>query len=208
MNLIGKILGKSWGIVFIAFVAATFYEANGGTLPWKLSTYRETFQNWFVTFLSSPIFFVVFAAGWLTVSHQLGGKSGWRQLASRYPDTSGLFSHQYVYGSGHIGEVSHQGALQVAVNSREFVLRLLIPFRFGNPNLSIPWADVESITIRKSAFPPEDENFLDKLMSRASTSVYAHIRLSSFLGQKLAIPWNEDFGKQLPAGVSVIDESD
>jgi hypothetical protein len=206
LKIIGKLIGWIWALLFLSFVAATLYKNSGNELPGDIAQYHDLFQSWLEAFLSSWVFGVVFVFGWFVVSYLLGKESGWRKLAEVYAESDTASVPRFSTGSGRIGKVPYQGSLQVGAHPLGLALRVFLPFRFGSPNLNIPWSAVESVTIRKSASPPNNANFLDKFISKVSGALYAHITLSQFREQTIIVPWNEVLRDNLPSSLNPVVE--
>lgn len=194
--------------LFFAFVATTFYENSGNELPEGISTYRDVFQSGLESFLSSWMFYVVFVVGWFAVSYQLGKKSGWRMLAVDYAESGLESSPDFSTASGYVGSIPYQGSLRVGAHTLGLALRVFLLFRFGNPNLNIPWTAIESVSVRKSASPPGKSSFLDRLSTKISNARYAHICLARHPEQTLIIPWNENLRAGIPTSVTLIIEDE
>jgi len=206
LKTVGKIIGGIWATVFLAFVAATFYENSGNTLPEQVAAYGDMFQNWLESFLGSWMFFVVFVVGWFAVCYFLGKESGWQKLAEDYTETGTGPPQEFSTVSGYVGSIPYQGSLRVSAHPLGLALRVFFPFRFGSTNLNIPWTAIESITVSKSAAPPGKSNFLEKLSTRITNSRYAHFRLARHPDQNLIIPWNEKIRAGIPSHVKLISE--
>ncbi len=208
MKAIGRLLGWIWAALFLAFAAATFYENSGNELPEEIAAYRDMFQGWLESFLGSGLFFLVFVVGWFAVSYQLGKQSGWRTLAEDYAESGSEQPLKFSTVSGYVGSVPFQGSLRVSAHSLGLALRVFVLFRFGSPNLNIPWTAVDSIIVRNRASPPGKSNFLERLSARMSEARYAHIRLIKHRDQVLIIPWSGEFRAGVPSNVKLIVEDD
>jgi hypothetical protein len=206
LKTVGKIIGGIWATVFIAFVAATFYENSGNKLPEEVAAYRDMFQGWLESFLGSWMFFVVFVVGWFAVSYFLGKESGWQKLAEDYAESGTEPSQEFSTVSGYVGSISYQGSLRVSTHQLGLALRVFFLFRFGSTNLNIPWTAIESISVSKSSAPPGKSNFLERLSTRITDSRYAHFRLARHPDQTLIVPWSEKIRAGVPSHVKLTIE--
>lgn len=208
MKALGKLIGGVSAAVFFTFFAATFYENSGNELPEEVAAYQDTLQSWLESFLGSSMFFVVFVVGWFAVIYFLGNVSGWQKLAEDYAESDADPSQEFSTVSGYVGSVRYQGSLRVSAHPRGLALRVFLPFRFGSPNLNIPWAAVESISVTKSAVPPGNRNLLEKLATKITDSRYAHFRLARHPHQTVIIPWSEQIRAGIPSTVKLIVEEE
>ena len=67
--------------------------------------------------------------------------SGWRQLAKRYQSDETPHGKTFSGIQGQIGLSSYRGVLECTANATGLFLRPGLLFRFGHPQLFIPWTD-------------------------------------------------------------------
>ena len=210
MKSIGKLLGWVWAIVFILFVAATLYRGSGNQLPDEIERYRSTFENGLEAFPTSWMFGVAFVGMWFLVSYQLGKKSGWKRLAESYQNSSGfpVSDIDFELGRGRVGAVPYGNILQVGGHQFGLALKLLLPFRFGSPNLYIPWNHIDRIQLKRSMSPDKPKSFFNSLAERLPGRLFAHIALARFPDQVLILPWSEKLQAALPPTLNPVREDD
>jgi len=88
---------------------------------------------------------------WLGVSALLPIISGWRDLAARFPAIHPVEGERFLFASGAIGAstvfpVGYRSCLFFTIGNTGFRVSVFFPFRLLSPPLSIPWAQVESVT--------------------------------------------------------------
>ena len=210
MKTIGKLLGWAWMIAFVLFIAAIFYRGSGHQLPDNIEGYRIAFENGLESFLGLWMFGVVFVAMWFLVGYQIGKDSGWKRLAESYENSSGVpvSDISFELGNGRVGAIPYANILQVGGHQFGLALKLLLPFRFGSPNLYIPWNDIDTIQLKKSMSPDKPNSFFQSLGRRLPGRLFAHVTLARFPDQVLILPWSEKLRAALPATLNLVQEDD
>lgn len=95
--------------------------------------------------------------------------------------------------------------MKVAVTRSGIMLRVLFPFRFGNPNLYIPWQEVKLIAIKNATCEKGISGIISGAFDKLSRNMYAHISLSRH-SDKIIIPWEEMMKSFVPASTQFKNE--
>lgn len=197
-------MGSLWAVVFTAYFVATLYRYSGNDLPGNIEKLRMLFEGGLTSFLSSWAFPIVFIVGWFVVSYQLGKNSGWQKLAVQYTEKSNAPSaEKYRLGNGCIGKVPYGNSLKVSATRSGLLIRVLFPFRFGSPNLYIPWSEIDQLTIKPTTCEAGITGFISKASTAFSRNMYAHISLLRYPDQKIAIPWDDSMELFVPESMKL-----
>ena len=147
-----KVLGLVLIVTFLFLIAVTIYKDAGGDLPDEIELFHDTITRWFDAFKNSWLFGAVIITVWLAVFYQKGKKSGWQQLAKRYHHARGTIPDnlRFIVGNGRVGNVDYTSILKVAGYRGGLIMKVMFPFRFGNPNLYIPWSDIDTIVLKRN----------------------------------------------------------
>jgi len=98
------------------------------------------------------LYLVAFAGLWIGISCLIARLSGWAKLAALYR-LSGPFNGEcWRFQSAELRwKMGYNNCLTVGANPSGLYLSVFLLFRFGHPNLFIPWADI-SVTSSKRGF--------------------------------------------------------
>ncbi len=98
------------------------------------------------------LFFVAFVGLWIGISFVVARIGGWARLATFYR-LSGSFSGEcWRFQSGELRwKMGYNNCLTVGVDPAGLYLSVFFLFRFGHPNLFIPWSDI-SVTPGRRGF--------------------------------------------------------
>jgi hypothetical protein len=103
--------------------------------------------------MSRPEFFLVAFVGlWIGISFIVSRIGGWATLATFYRLSGSLNGECWQFQSGGLRwKMGYKNCLTVGVNPARLYLSVFFLFRFGHPNLFIPWAEI-SATLSKRDF--------------------------------------------------------
>jgi len=79
--------------------------------------------------------------------------SGWKLLSKRFATTESPSTQitSNVYGS--IGGIAYNGVISTACSHAGLFMKVFPLFKFGHPNLLIPWSEVNYVEIEEKRFP-------------------------------------------------------
>ena len=205
-----KVLGLVLIVMFIFLIAVTIYKDAGGELPDEIELFYDAITKWFDAFKNSFLFGAVFITVWLAVCYQKGKKSGWQKLAKRYHHARGIVPDKlrFIVGNGRVGNVDYSIMLKVAGYRGGLIMKVMFPFRFGNPNLYIPWTDIDTIVLKRTMSTDDNLSNIENFFARLFHELYAHIRLAQYPDQILIVPWREHMDGLLPGSFNLKREID
>lgn len=90
-------------------------------------------------------FFVVFPLFWCFVLWINSHVSGWQRLAARYRSGEEPKGKRWEGIQGRVGVVAYRGALACITNENGLFLQPAWIFRFGHPQLFLPWSDLHRV---------------------------------------------------------------
>jgi hypothetical protein len=85
---------------------------------------------------------LIFLIVWPGVLTLVGWLGGWRRLARRYPATEKPGGRVYRFQTIRLGGANYGNAVTIDVGDRGVFLSVFWPFRFGHPNILIPWSEL------------------------------------------------------------------
>lgn len=103
--------------------------------------------------MNRPEFFLVAFVGlWIGISFIVSRIGGWATLATFYRLSGSFNGECWRFQSGGLRwKMGYNNCLTVGVNPAGLYLSVFFLFRFGHPNLLIPWAEI-SATLSKRGF--------------------------------------------------------
>jgi hypothetical protein len=85
---------------------------------------------------------LIFLLVWPGVLTLVGWVGGWRRLAKRYRATSRPGGRVYRFQSIRLGAANYGNCVTIDVGDEGIFLAMFWAFRFGHPNLLIPWSEL------------------------------------------------------------------
>jgi len=96
-----------------------------------------------------PILLLLFFAGlWILISKIISVMSGWTKLAERYYSEQTFAGRYYRFQSAKLNKVYFRNSLEMGMNEMGLYLIPLIFFRLFHKPLFIPWAEIETETLK------------------------------------------------------------
>jgi hypothetical protein len=89
------------------------------------------------------LFPVLFVLGWVGVCHLIASLSGWKELASIYPATTGFVGTRYRFQSARMrAGMNYNNSLTVGTDVYALYISVLSLLRIGHSPLCIPWSEI------------------------------------------------------------------
>jgi len=85
---------------------------------------------------------LLFLLIWPGVLSLIGWLGGWRRLAGRYPATGRPEGQVYRFQTIRLGAANYGNSVMIIPGDEGIFLSLFWPFRFGHPNMLIPWPEL------------------------------------------------------------------
>ena len=109
----------------------------------------------------------------------VGRISGWATLATLYRLSGEFIGECWRFQSAEMRwKIGYNNCLTIGANASGLYLSVFFLFRFGHPNLFIPWPDI-SVSLKKSLFTP----CMEFRFRQAPTIPF---RVNEKLGQRIA----------------------
>ena len=103
-----------------------------------------------MNFNRPELFFAAFVGLWLGISLLVSRLGGWATLATFYRLSGSFNGDCWRFQSGEFRwRVGYNNCLAVGANPTGLYLSVFFLFRFGHPDLFIPWADISVISGKK-----------------------------------------------------------
>jgi hypothetical protein len=140
--------------------------------------------------IDRPEYFLPAFIGFLIVVFFFIGRiSGWSTLANYYRLSGSFIGQCWRFQSAEMRwRVGYNNCLTIGANESGLYLSVFLLFRFGPPNLFIPWVDL-SVSLKKGLF----RKYMEFQFQQAPNIPF---RVAERLGQKIA----EGAGKAWPGG--------
>jgi hypothetical protein len=134
---------------------------------------------------------VSIASGWKILSIQFGT---YREYRIELPETIIPF----------YGFINHfKYPLRLSFNSNGIILKVILLFRFGHQNLSIPWSAISKIIIRNVLNTERRIGNIERLSLIGSNAKYGELKLKNFKDIKIELPWTDEFEKSIPEHIHI-----
>lgn len=109
-------------------------------------------QEGWISVIAPLCFLVFFPLFWMTICLVTSFVGGWKSLSGKYLFTGNFPEDYQNFIYGNFGLIHYNGVLKTAARPEGFYLGVIAIFRFGHPNLFIPWEEFEEISTVKRLF--------------------------------------------------------